>query len=178
MIGFSRLLDRPARAAVALLLRRDLRAASPSSTALVLVNPIAPLAELDPAAANELLRAASAARGAGSTVVIARTASAGGSTSETLPVGDAELVATTTLSAFRGTRLRALLTARDIDPLFIAGFPTNLAVDSTARHAVELRYRVTVLADACAAHDRAAHDAAIEVTLPRVVHAIGGRPDH
>jgi hypothetical protein len=49
MIGFSRLLDRPARAAVALLLRRDLRAASPSSTALVLVNPIAPLAELDPA---------------------------------------------------------------------------------------------------------------------------------
>ena len=72
MIGFSRLLDRPARAAVALLLRRDLRAASPASTALVLVNPIAPLAELDPAAANELLRAASAARGAGSTVVIAR----------------------------------------------------------------------------------------------------------
>jgi biuret amidohydrolase len=175
MIGFSRLLDRPARAAVALLLRRDRSAADPSSTALVLVNPIAPLAERDPAAASELLRATSAARGAGSTVVIARTASAAGSTAQALPVGDGELVTATTLSAFRGTGLHELLTARDIDRLFIAGFPTNLAVDSTARHAVELGYHVTVFADACAAHDRAAHDAAIEVTLPRVVHAIAGR---
>jgi nicotinamidase-related amidase len=178
MIGFSRLLDRPARAAVALLLRRDRRAADPSRTALVVVNPIAALAELDPAAASALLRAATAARSAGSTVVIARTASASESTTQALPVGDGELVTAATLSAFAGTGLHDLLTERDIDRLLIAGFPTNLAVDSTARHAVELGYHVTVLADACAAHDRSAHDAAIEVTLPRVVHAIAGRHEH
>jgi Isochorismatase family len=175
VIGFSRLLDRPARAAVALLLRRDRRAADPSRTALVVVNPIAPLAELDPAAASELLRAATAARSTGSTVVIARTASAGGGTDPALPIGDGELATATTLSAFRGTGLHELLTERNIDRVLVAGFPTNLDVDSTARHAVELGYHVTVLADACAAHERAAHDAAIEVTLPRVVHAIAGR---
>jgi hypothetical protein len=172
MIGISRLLDPPARAAVALLLRGDRLATNPSRTALVLINPIAPLTELDPSAASELLQAAGAARSADSTVVIAHTASAAGSPTDTLPVSDAEHVATTSLSAFRGTGLHESLTARGIDRLLVAGFPTNLDVDSTARHAVELGYHVTVLADACAAHDRTAHTAAITTTLPRIVHAI------
>jgi hypothetical protein len=172
MIEVSRLLDLPARAAVALLLRRDRRAANPSSTALVLINPIAPLTELDPSATSGLLGAAAAARSAGSTVVIAHTASAARGTTDALQVTDAEHVATTSLSAFRATILHELLTARGIDRLLVAGFPTNLDVDSTARHAVELGYHVTVLADACAADDRTAHATAIKVTLPRIVHAI------
>jgi isochorismate hydrolase len=144
----------------------------------VLINPVAPLTELQPGATSELLRAAVAAHSAGSTVVIARTASAAGSTTEPLPVGDAELVATTALSAFRCTGLHELLTARDIDRLLVAGVLTNLDVDSTTRHAVELGYHVSVLASACAAHDRAAHTAAIKVTLPRIVHAIAASHDH
>jgi hypothetical protein len=172
MIGISGLLDPPARAAVALLLRGDRRATNPASTALVLVNPVAPLTELDSSVASELLRAAGGARSAGSTVVIARTASVSGGTTDALPVGDAEHVATTSLSAFRGTTLHESLTAHGIDRLLLAGHPTNLDVDSTARHAVELGCHVTVLADACAAHDRPAHTAAITVTLPRIVHAI------
>jgi hypothetical protein len=172
MIGVSRLLDPPARAAVALLLRGDRRATNPATTALVLINPVASLTEIDSSAASELRRAAGAARSAGSTVVIADTASAAGGTADALPVSDAEHVATTSLSAFRGTSLHESLTARGIDRLLIAGFPTNLDVDSTARHAVELGYHVTVLADACAAHDRSAHATAITVTLPRIVHAI------
>jgi isochorismatase family protein len=172
MIGFSRLLDPPARVGVALLLRRDRRAASPSSTALLLINPIAPLTTIDPAATTELLRTATAARNAGSTIVIARTASAQGSNTRALLVGDYELPATTTLSAFRGTGLHDLLTEHKIDRLLVAGFPTNLDVDSTARHAVELGYHVSVLAAACAAQDRAAHAATIKVTLPRIVHAV------
>ena len=178
MIGIAGLLDPPARAAVALLLRGDRRATDPSSTALVLVNPVAPLTELDPGAARELLRAASAARSAGSTVVIAHTASSSGGTTDALPASDAEHVATTSLSAFRGTGLHESLTARGIDRLLIAGFPTNLDVDSTARHAVELGYHVTVLAAACTAHDRTEHAAAITVTLPRIVHAVAPSHDH
>lgn len=173
MIGISHLLDPPARAAVALLLRRDRRAAHPGTTALLLINPIAPLTDLDPAATAELLSRAAAARSAGSTVLIARTASAGGHPAAALVAGDIELPATTTLSAFRRTGLHELLTARNIERLLIAGFATNLDIDSTARHAVELDYHVTVLAGACAAHDRALHATAINVTLPRIVHAVG-----
>lgn len=172
MIGLSRLLDTPARAAVKLMLRRDQRAGAPTTTALVLVNPIVPLTELDPAATKELLRVATAARRSGCTVVIARTAGAGVSNNISPAVGDIELPETTTLSAFRGTGLHELLTGHDIDRLLIAGFPTNLDVDSTARHAVELGYHVSVLAGACAAHDHAAHAASINVTLPRIVHAV------
>lgn len=178
MIGFSRLLDPAARAGVALLLRRDRRARSPSSTALVLINPIAPLTELNPAATTELQRAAAVARSAGSTVVIARTTSADGSAAQALLEGDAELAATSTLSAFRGTGLHELLTAGNIDRLLVAGFPTNLDVDSTARHAVELGYHVTVLADACAAHEPTAHTVAIKVTLPRIVHSVVASVGH
>jgi nicotinamidase-related amidase len=92
-------------------------------------------------------------------------------------VGDVELSPTTALSAFRGTGLHELLTERNIDRVLVAGFPSNLDVDSTARHGVELGYHVTVLAGACAAHDRAAHTAAMEVTLPRIVHAIATNYD-
>jgi hypothetical protein len=170
MIGFSRLLDPLGRAGVALLLRRD-RATNPSTTALVLINPVAPLTELDPAATTELLRIAAAARSTGSTVVTARTASAVSNDGQALLVGDLE-AATAALSAFRGTGLHEKLAERDIDRLLVAGFPTNLDVDSTARHAVELGYHVSVLAGACAAHDRAAHAAATRVTLPRIIHAV------
>jgi hypothetical protein len=172
MTGCSRLLDPPTRAAVALLLRRDRPTATPTTTALLLVNPVVPLTDLDPAATSEMLRIASAARTAGWPVVIARTASARDTPAQALAGGDVELPRTSALSAFRRTNLHELLTARNIDRILVAGFPTNLDLDSTARHAVELDYHVSVLAGACAAHDSAAHTAAINVTLPRIVHAM------
>jgi nicotinamidase-related amidase len=171
MIGLSRLLDPPARAGVRLLLRRD-RRADPTTTALLVINPVAPLTEIDPAATAELRRAAAAARSAGSPVMIARTGSAAHSSSEAAVSGDVQLPATNALSAFRGTDLHEALGARGIDRLLVAGFPTHLDIDSTARHAVELGYHVTIVAGACAAQNPAAHAAEINVTMPRIVHAV------
>lgn len=53
------------------------------------------------------------------------------------------------------------LTARGITDLLIAGTVTNVCVESSARDAVELGYRVTLVSDACAGHAHGLHEAAL-----------------
>lgn len=60
--------------------------------------------------------------------------------------------------AFTGTDLEALLRARGVTRLVLAGFMTQMCVDTTARQAAHLGFRVTVLADATAAMDVRAPD--------------------
>ena len=52
--------------------------------------------------------------------------------------------------AFSKTDLHARLQARGIHTIIVAGIMTHLAVDTTARDAAVLGYRVVVAADACA----------------------------
>lgn len=61
-------------------------------------------------------------------------------------------------NAFVGTSLEDDLRARGIDALVVAGLVTDHCVSSTARMASDLGFVVTVVADACATHERIGHD--------------------
>ncbi|WP_197513242.1 cysteine hydrolase family protein [Acidihalobacter aeolianus] len=64
-------------------------------------------------------------------------------------------------SAFHATDLDRHLAAAGIHRLVIAGVTTDVCVHSTLRAAVDLGYRCTTVADACAAADPALHTAAL-----------------
>lgn len=53
--------------------------------------------------------------------------------------------------SFTGTPLEELLRAQGIERVLIAGFMTQMCVDTTARQAAHLGFQVTVLSDATAA---------------------------
>lgn len=66
-------------------------------------------------------------------------------------------------SAFHQTALDGMLKARGIDTLLLTGLTTQCCVSSTLRSAVDLGYACVLLQDACAAYDRADHDASVRV---------------
>lgn len=53
--------------------------------------------------------------------------------------------------SFTDPKLDALLKERGIERLIVAGFMTQMCVDTTSRQAAHLGYKVTVLTDATAA---------------------------
>lgn len=55
--------------------------------------------------------------------------------------------------SFTGTPLEAALRARGIEHVIVAGFMTQMCVDTTARQAAHLGFTVTVLSDATAARE-------------------------
>ena len=57
--------------------------------------------------------------------------------------------------------LQELLSERDIDTLLFAGVATNVSVESTARAAVDLGYKVFLVEDACSAASPEAHQATV-----------------
>ncbi len=61
-------------------------------------------------------------------------------------------------SSFVKTRLDAWLRANAIDTLLICGLMTHMCVESTARNALSLGYKVLVPGDACATRDLPAYD--------------------
>jgi ureidoacrylate peracid hydrolase len=69
-------------------------------------------------------------------------------------------------SAFSHTDLDAILRAKGIKQLFLAGIATNWVVESTTRYGAELGYDITVLEDCCQGFSDELHDFAIEKTLP------------
>ncbi len=77
--------------------------------------------------------------------------------SETLPglgpLAGEPVVAKRTYSAFLGTDLDAVLRGRGVRDIVIAGVMTDLCVETTAREAFCLGYRVKVVADACSTQD-------------------------
>ena len=56
-------------------------------------------------------------------------------------------------NAFAGTDLQARLAATDRKNIVLAGFMTHMCVSSTARAALDLGFRTTIDADACATRD-------------------------
>lgn len=72
-------------------------------------------------------------------------------------------------SGFINTRLDSVLRAKKIETLLIAGVSTNVCVESTARDAFMLDYRVLLLEDACASYNSAAH----EMTLRNIADYFG-----
>lgn len=54
-----------------------------------------------------------------------------------------------------------MLTRRGIDTVLVCGLVTNVCVESTARDAATLGYRVVVAADGCATYDTVAHNASL-----------------
>lgn len=67
------------------------------------------------------------------------------------------------ISAFYGTNLDAVLRARRIDRLAVAGVSTAWAVQSTVRDAHDRDYDVIVVEDACAAANEQIHRSSVEL---------------
>ncbi|MCE0768198.1 cysteine hydrolase [Pseudonocardia kujensis] len=65
--------------------------------------------------------------------------------------------------AFLWTSLDPLLRGLGVDQLYVCGVVTNICVESTVRAAYMRDYRVTLLADACAAQTPRLHEAGVEV---------------
>lgn len=57
------------------------------------------------------------------------------------------------VNAFYATDLETILRANKIESLILCGVSTDLVVQSTARDAHDRDYKVTVITDACAAHN-------------------------
>lgn len=77
------------------------------------------------------------------------------------PHDDDVVLAHHRVSGFHGTELDTVLRGGGIDTVVLAGVATNLAVESTARAAADLGYRVLVVSDACSAVSGQAHDASL-----------------
>ncbi|WP_379554558.1 isochorismatase family protein [Qipengyuania sp. DGS5-3] len=54
----------------------------------------------------------------------------------------------------------------------LCGCLSNTCIESTARSAIELGYRVTIVSDALAAMSVTDHDAAIETGFPMCAHSV------
>ncbi|WP_298300612.1 cysteine hydrolase [uncultured Erythrobacter sp.] len=75
-------------------------------------------------------------------------------------------------SGFVGTDLHENLSRANITHVVLCGCLSNTCIESTARSAIELGYRVTIVSDALAAMSVADHDAAIETGFPMCTHAV------
>jgi biuret amidohydrolase len=75
------------------------------------------------------------------------------------------------VSAFYSTGLEAVLRARSIDRIVLAGVSSTWAVQSTARDAHDRDYAVLVAEDACAANSEQEHREAMKVlaTIAKIV---------
>lgn len=73
-----------------------------------------------------------------------------------------------TLDAFHSTALNYLLRANEIEYVAFAGFHTNWCVESSARSAYDLGYRVLVVADCTATDTDREQRYAEEVIFPRI----------
>jgi nicotinamidase-related amidase len=71
-------------------------------------------------------------------------------------------------NSFRATNLKELIEHKQIKNLVVAGMMTHMCVDATVRHAADLGYKVTLLADACATRAQTFRG---ETVAARQVHA-------
>ncbi len=73
-----------------------------------------------------------------------------------------------TWGAFTGTDLEAHLRAAGVTQVVVCGVATSIGVESTARHAYELGFNVTLAVDAMADLSAEAHANSIERIFPRL----------
>ncbi|MYE26222.1 MAG: cysteine hydrolase [Chloroflexi bacterium] len=89
---------------------------------------------------------------------------------EVAPIGGEPIIQKRVNSAFIGTDLQERLEAARVHSLVIVGLTTDHCVSSTARMAGDLGFRATVVADACAAHERLSYDGALHSA--EIVHEL------
>lgn len=82
--------------------------------------------------------------------------------------GDVVIRGKLTLDAFHSTALNYLLRANEIENVAICGFHTNWCVESTARSAYDLGYRVIVVKDCTGTDTDREQEYAEEVIFPRI----------
>ncbi|MEV6657276.1 cysteine hydrolase family protein [Nocardia fluminea] len=76
------------------------------------------------------------------------------------------------LSAFTNPALLTALADRQLDRVIIVGSRTDVEIDSTARDATEAGLHTTVISDCCTGSSAVGHRATVDITLPRLVHAV------
>ncbi len=72
------------------------------------------------------------------------------------------------IGGFTGSDLEVVLRSKVIDTLILTGVSTLGVVESTARFAFDMDYKIIVLGDCCSDRDPQAHDAALKWMLPRI----------
>lgn len=82
---------------------------------------------------------------------------------EVAPVGDELVFSKTTGSVFNSTSIHYVLSNMDIRTLVLVGVMTGGCVESAARDARDLGYRVIVVDDACASYTAEMHACALRV---------------
>ncbi len=75
-------------------------------------------------------------------------------------------------SGFVNTDLDDHLRKEGIERLVLCGCLSNTCIESTARSAIELGYRVTIISDALAAMSMADHQAATQTGFPMCAHEV------
>ncbi|EXU76129.1 MULTISPECIES: hydrolase [Erwinia] len=70
--------------------------------------------------------------------------------------------------AFYGTDLELQLRRRGIDTLVLGGISTNIGVESTARNAWELGFKLVIAEDICSAGSEAEHRGSFSHIFPRL----------
>lgn len=78
------------------------------------------------------------------------------------PVGDEIVLTKTSSGVFSSTNIDYVLRNLGVTTLVVAGIVTDQCVDMAVRAAADLGYRVTCVADACAAWTPQRHDAALD----------------
>ncbi|EMD1657365.1 hydrolase [Pluralibacter gergoviae] len=70
--------------------------------------------------------------------------------------------------AFYGTDLELQLRRRGIDTIILCGISTNIGVESTARNAWELGFKLVIAEDACSAASAEQHQGSMTHIFPRI----------
>lgn len=91
--------------------------------------------------------------------------------------GDVALPARNTLSIFGSTGIDALIEARGLEHLILAGPLGDLTLDSSLRDAAQRDLHTTVVSDCLAASTPAALELEVRHTMPRYAHLVTGLAD-
>ena len=86
--------------------------------------------------------------------------------------GDLVVIHHRQYNGFIRTDLDAMLKARGIARVVLAGHTSHTCVEGTGRHALEAGYHVTYLKDAVAEFSEMAHQFAVEVSYPTFGHEV------
>ncbi|MFD1803297.1 hydrolase [Mixta tenebrionis] len=70
--------------------------------------------------------------------------------------------------AFYGTDLELQLRRRNIDTIVLGGIATNIGVESTARNAWELGFKLVIAEDICSAGSAEQHNSSLQWIFPRI----------
>lgn len=92
---------------------------------------------------------------------------------EAMPLAGETVITKSLPNAFAGTNLDTVVKATGRGKIIISGYMTHMCVSATARAALDLGYKTTVIADACATRDLPANDGTVidAATVHRVTLA-------